>query len=177
MATYSEALQEAYASAPTNVVILQTIEIRHPHFEDEHGNAMSIYLTQNGEDIEATIEDGHPIDSGKKVKFLSCPFELLKPGKEPGVIPQLKVQIDNISADINKHLEMAVSEEIPITIVLREYLSTDLSHPESLPLEFEIADTDLNKFIVVFTCKISVFTDKAVPTVEYTSATFPNLVQ
>tara|TARA_Y100001960_G_C14385059_1_gene685750 strand:- start:133 stop:666 length:534 start_codon:yes stop_codon:yes gene_type:complete len=177
MATYSEALQEAYASAPTDVVILQTLEIRHPYFKDEGGNPMSVYLVKNGEDIEAVIEEGHPIDSGKQVKFLSCPFQLVKPGKEPGVVPQLKIQVDNVSAEINKHLEMAVSEEIPIKVILREYLSTDLSQPESIPLEFEIMDTDLNKFIIVFTCMISVFTDKTVPTVEYTSATFPNLVQ
>ena len=34
-AALSEALREAYASAPSNVVILHTLEIRHPDFKDD----------------------------------------------------------------------------------------------------------------------------------------------
>lgn len=33
--TLSEALKEAYASALSNVVILHTLELRHPAFKDE----------------------------------------------------------------------------------------------------------------------------------------------
>ncbi|HAG52434.1 MAG TPA: hypothetical protein DCL21_01470 [Alphaproteobacteria bacterium] len=177
MATYSEALKEAYASVPTDTIVYSTLEIRHPHFSDEEGNPMSIYLVRDCADLEATIEQGHPIDSGKLVTFKSCPFGMPKLSKEPGVIPQVKITIDNISGDINKHLEMAVSEEIPIKVIYREYINKDLTEPSTVPLVFEIKDTDVNPFIVVFTCKSHVFTDVAVPSVEYTSKNFPNLVQ
>lgn len=32
----SEAIREAYASAPSDVVILHTLELRHPDFVDEN---------------------------------------------------------------------------------------------------------------------------------------------
>ena len=35
--TLSEALKEAYTSAPSDVVILHTLELRHPAFKDENG--------------------------------------------------------------------------------------------------------------------------------------------
>ena len=33
----TQAIQEAYASAPSDVVILHTLELRHPEFIDENG--------------------------------------------------------------------------------------------------------------------------------------------
>ena len=34
----SEAIREAYAAAPADVVILHTLELRHPAFGDDDGN-------------------------------------------------------------------------------------------------------------------------------------------
>lgn len=36
-ATLTEALKEAYASAPSDITILHTLELRHPAFIDEQG--------------------------------------------------------------------------------------------------------------------------------------------
>ena len=36
-ATLTEALKEAYASAPSDVTILHTLELRHPSFADASG--------------------------------------------------------------------------------------------------------------------------------------------
>ena len=41
--TLSEALKEAYASAPSDVVLLHTLELRHPSFVDEQGNQRQDY--------------------------------------------------------------------------------------------------------------------------------------
>ena len=43
--TLSEALREAYASAPSDVVILHTLELRHPDFKNESGVAADPILT------------------------------------------------------------------------------------------------------------------------------------
>ena len=34
----SQAIKEAYAAAPSDVVILHTLELRHPAFDDDAGN-------------------------------------------------------------------------------------------------------------------------------------------
>jgi hypothetical protein len=35
--TLSEAIQEAYAHAPSDAIILHTLELRHPDFRDDSG--------------------------------------------------------------------------------------------------------------------------------------------
>jgi len=40
--TLSQALKEAYASAPSNVIIYPTLELHHSSFKDEQGNPAPI---------------------------------------------------------------------------------------------------------------------------------------
>ncbi len=49
--TLSEALKEAYASAPSDVILLHTLELRHPSFVDEQGNTLDV-LTVGESDLE-----------------------------------------------------------------------------------------------------------------------------
>ena len=44
--TLSEAIQEAYAHAPTDAIILHTLELRHPDFRDDA--AAIVYDSTNG---------------------------------------------------------------------------------------------------------------------------------
>ena len=44
--TLSQAIKEAYAAAPSDVVILHTLELRHPDFEDDDGNPTAIRVVR-----------------------------------------------------------------------------------------------------------------------------------
>ena len=65
--TLSEAIKEAYASAPADVVIYHTLEINHPAFSEP------IYVVRDYQDLNANLEDGTP------VTFLRLAFNLVKP--------------------------------------------------------------------------------------------------
>ena len=43
----SQALREAYASAPSDVVILHTLELRHPAFVDDDGQSIAIRVVRD----------------------------------------------------------------------------------------------------------------------------------
>lgn len=57
----SEALADAYASAPDDLILLETLELRHATFV-EAGKPFSIYIVNNNEDITAVLEpQGSPV--------------------------------------------------------------------------------------------------------------------
>ena len=60
----SEALREAYASAPSDVVILHTLELRHPSFIDDDGDSIAIRVVRDNQDLKARLESSAPLDGG-----------------------------------------------------------------------------------------------------------------
>lgn len=176
MAEFSEVYKEAVASVPTDVIHYHTIEIRNPHFF-EGGHNVSIFLVRSNQELEATLEQNHPLNPGQKVVFLPVAFDFIPPSKEPGVIPQMQITIDNVSAYLNEYLDLASSEQTPIKVIYRQYVNKDLTGPATSALELEVISCNLDLSKVSFTCNMNNLSIKSVPNVEYTSANFPNLVQ
>jgi hypothetical protein len=58
--TLSEAIKEAYATAPTDVVMLHTIELRHPSFsfvaDKERGAGTAVRIVRDTQNLWATLE-------------------------------------------------------------------------------------------------------------------------
>ena len=78
----SQALKEAYASAPSEVVILHTLELRHPSFLDEDGQHVAVKVVRDNQDLTARLEETAPLNPGEMVTFIAMGFdlELLKMG-------------------------------------------------------------------------------------------------
>ena len=53
--TLSLALREAYASAPSDVVILHTLELCHPDFKDDEGQPIAVRLVRDHQDLSAKL--------------------------------------------------------------------------------------------------------------------------
>jgi hypothetical protein len=51
------AIREAYASAPSDIVILHTLELRHPDFRDDEGQSIAVRLVRDHQDLSAKLED------------------------------------------------------------------------------------------------------------------------
>lgn len=98
-----QAIVEAYASSPSDVFIYHTLEIKHPDFKDDDGNPTAIRLVQGFQDISAKLENG------EKVKFLAMCFELELPPVDTSAVPEISIEIDNVSREIIKHLDNAAS--------------------------------------------------------------------
>lgn len=163
--TLSEAIKEAYASSPADVVIYHTLEINHPAFSEP------IYVVRDYQDLNANLEDGTP------VTFLRFAFNLVKPEVSATGVPQCTVEIDNVSRDILANVQLAMGSTALITMTYREYISTDLSGPQNdPPMTMVLSNITADVFKVRATASFGDLNNKRFPNEEYTAERFPGLV-
>lgn len=172
------ALQEAYASVRQDVVIFDTLELRHPDFVDDSGSPTAIRVVIGWEDIQARLEPEAPMDPGAWVRFIAGAFEFSLPGFEENQIPQLKISLDGVSREVVQHIEAAMRRPFPIEITYRPYLSTDLSKPQmSPPLHMTLASVRVDAFQVSGVATLTDVHNWPFPSQKYNAARFPGLVR
>lgn len=163
--TLSQALAEAYAAAPSDVVIYHTLQIDHPAF------TQPIYVVRDNADLTATLE------TAETVTFVRFAFDLMKPEVSVTGIPQCTVEFDNVSREILANVQLAMADTSPISITYREYISTDLSGPQNdPPLTMTLSNIKADVFRVRATASFGDLNNRRFPTEEYTGERFPGLV-
>lgn len=168
----SEAIKEAYASAPSDEVIYHTLEIWHPNF------TQPIYVVRDFQDLNATKEATAARDAGTEVTFVGFAFDFIPPETDRGGIPQCVVEIDNVSREILANIEAAMGSTETITVIYRAYLSSDLSGPENdPPLELTIHSITADPFKVRAVAGFGSLANVKFPRLEYSSEVFPGLIQ
>lgn len=174
--SYSEAIAEAYASAPVDEVILDTIELYHPAFTNEFGQPSAIRVVRAYEDWSLRLEDGAILGGGTYVMFLACDFEFTLPEFSEDGNPQLQLTIGNVSREITRHLEQAQQSLTPIRVTYRPYLTTDTSLPQMIPpIELQLHEVDIDVFQATGTCILEDLHNYPFPNEKYTTARFPGL--
>lgn len=170
--TLSQALQEAYASAPVDVFVHYTLELIHPAF------TTPIRVVRGRDALEATLEATAPVNPGALAYFVGFAFDFTKPELSFSGVPQVTIEIDNVERDIVASLELAVSAgATPITCIYREYLSTDLSGPQNNPpLTLTISTVKADVFKVTATASFPDLNNRRFPVTEYDAETYPGLV-
>lgn len=136
----SDDLNIARASAPSDVVIIEAIEIRHASFP------APIRLTNQKSNLTATLEASAPSNAGEAVTFTSAHFELTLPRQGAQGNQSLKMVIGNVDKTVRQHLDIAVANPTPITVIYRHFLSSDTSAPAVDPpprLTFKGATADV----------------------------------
>lgn len=178
MPNLSEAIAEAYASAPSHVVLLHTLEIRHPAFIDEQGNAAPIRVVRDHADLFATLEATAPANAGQQVRFVSFAFDITLPPVNDKSIPEVAITIDNVSLDIVKNIERAVESQQVIMVTYRPFLSTDLSGPQfDPPMHLVLSDIVVDVFKVKARASLPNLSNKSFPSALYTATKFPGLAR
>lgn len=173
-----QALKEAYASAPTDSVIFDTLEVRHPAFVDDAGQPTAIRTVIGYEDITAKLENDAPLHAGEYVEFIAGAFRFKLPGFEEGKVPQLQISIDGVSREVVGHIETAITASTPIEVTYRPYLSTDLSKPQmSPPITMELAKVSVSGATVSGIASLSDVHNRAFPFEKYMASRFPGLVR
>lgn len=139
---WGEALEEAYASAPTDEVVLHTLELRHPSFTDAEGNPSAVRLVRDPgtlletiDDVEVyglrlRLEDDAPMNAGEFVTFVSCMFDFSLPGQAEGSLPEVEVSLDNVTREVSGYLDTAVGERATLELTYREFLASDKGTPQ-----------------------------------------------
>lgn len=169
--TLSQAIKEAYASAPSNVVIHHTLELRHPAFTSP------IRVVRDHADLIATLEDTAPANPGETVTFVRFAFDFTKPEISTNGVPQISIEMDNVSRAIVANIEAALTSMDLVQATYREYLSTDLSAPQNdPPIHMTIMSITADVFRVKAVAGFPDLINRRFPTTEYDSETFPGLL-
>lgn len=174
--TLSEALKEAYASAPSDIVILHTLELRHPAFVDSNGKQTAIRVIRDNVNHVCTLESTAPLDAGKSVEFIAMSFDLELPPVEAIPVPEITLSLDNVSTEIIKYLDQAIETQDMIEMTYRPYLSDDLTCPQMDP-PITLVITEINADILKITAKARMMDigNKSFPAENYTVKKYTGL--
>jgi len=168
--TLSQALKEAYASAPTTQVAYHTLELYHPAF------TAPIRVVRDFVDLSATLESTAPRDASQTVLFVGFAFDIVPPEVSATGVPQCQITIDNVSREIVSNLELAISSNQPITVIYRLFLSSDLSAPQNNPpMTLTVISMTADVFKVTATATFGDMVNRKFPSQMYTLDTFPGL--
>ena len=161
-----EAIKEAYALAPSNIAILETIEISHPL-------TSTIYLVKRTlTNLSLTLED-----STVKI-FTACGFDLVLPEKNGTGLQQLQIAIDNIDQVITDFINVVKDSTVKITVKYRPYLSNNYTTPQmNPPLTLWMTDITVTDTQVTANCTFMDIINKPFPSINYGNQQFPSLGQ
>lgn len=170
--SYSDAIAAAYATAPEAEIIYDTLELQHPTFLDDDGNPAPVRIVNDHADLIAGLEI-----TGEMVTFSACYFKFSRPTESAAsALPEVALQVDNVAKAILPYLKRAVSSLVPITVIWRPYLDSDLSGPHMLPvltLSLRSLLTDMNS--IQAKAGFSDLSNRRFPGNEYLSKNFPGL--
>lgn len=167
----SQAIREAYASAPADLVIYHTLELRHPAF------SQPIRVVRDWADLTCTLEATAPSNPSEEVTFISFPFDFTKPEVSASGVPQMTIEIDNVDRAIVANIEAALSSTDMVQATYREYISSDLSGPQNdPPIHLTIMSISADVFRVKAVAGFPDLINRRFPSLEYDSELFPGLV-
>ena len=196
----TEAIKEAYASVPSDVVILHTLEIRHStfskpirvvrNFGDEESwvnlggaKARAVLDGLSAADrrmvgLVAALEPSARQDAGKMVSFIALAFDLDLPPVESVPVPEITVTLDNVGREITDALDEAAISQDKIEITYRPYLSTDINGPQmDPPVTMVVSEVQATPLQVTGRARMLDIGNKAFPGKLYTARDFPGLAR
>jgi hypothetical protein len=174
----SQALKEAYASAPSDQIILHTLELRHPAFVDELGQTTAIRVVRDTAYLDVRLEASAALNGGEMVRFIAMGFELDLPPVDTLPVPEITVTLDNVSREIVRHLDAAAESQAVIEVTYRPYLSTDLEGPQmDPPIHLVLTEVEADIFRITGGARMLDVGNKSFPGISYTAKTFPGLTR
>jgi hypothetical protein len=170
-ATLSQALKEAYASAPAAETILHTLEFRHPSF------TVPIRVVLDYQDLTATLEASAPLNPSTAVNFTAYAFDLVLPELGVGGTPEITISIDNVSHEIVSYIDAAAQTPDLIEVTYRPFLASTPAVPQmDPPLTLVVTAVTADVFRVQCTAAFGDVANRKFPSETYTAERFPGLV-
>lgn len=121
MSSFTEAWEEAVATANPHLVEFVTLELNHSAFVDESEERVSIRAVASAEDHDFVIENTAVYDAGETVTFTAIPFEFMWPDMSDDSVPAVEVKIDNIGREILPYVIAATKLNEPVSMIIRVY--------------------------------------------------------
>ena len=116
----TDAIREAYATSRSDVVFLDTLEIRSPA-------ADSMFLVQDRKDWTLRLE------TGEDKLFVATAFRFILPAAGDNGIQELNVAVDNADQRVSDFVNMILTHDSTIKVIFRPYMSSDVTQPQMNP--------------------------------------------
>jgi hypothetical protein len=173
--SHSEALAEAYASAPVEDVILETLEFRHPLFRDAAGAPYAVRVVNDHDPLTAGLEANAPLNPGATVQFEPMSFQLAKPSEtESASSPEMDILMGNAMQVLHDYVELAQGSRDPVEVTWRPYLARDLSAPHVNPvLTLFVREVHCDLLQLTIRVGFGDIVNKRFPSRGYTGKSFP----
>lgn len=123
MADWSQALEEAYASAPADEFVLSTLELIHPAFTDSSGNADSIRIVLDNRPWDLQLEVDAPLFAGEIKTFEPLAIQVTLPEQVEGQMGSIKLALDNIPRSIWTKLQEGARVRASAQLIYREWVT------------------------------------------------------
>ncbi len=156
----SAILNRLYTSDGSEI-ILNTLQI--------NVGGQNYWLVENFEDITAVTE------SGATVTFQAAAMAVALPARNKDGTQDLQFAISNIDGIVSTAIRNALASLNSGTLIMRQYISTDLSAPASPPMVLQIKDGYWNASEVQITAGFLNILKTAWPRYRYTLPNFPGL--
>lgn len=156
----SKLLQTVYASAPTDVVIIPTLEIQAP--------GETIRLVHAYEDQQLKVD-------GVMQTFESCSIQIALPAKDTSGNQTLTFGLGLVDGRAQRIIMDAIDTGQPSYLVYREYLSTDTSAPARTPIRMVISGGQFSGAMVQIEASYFDMLNTAWPRERYTVESAPGV--
>jgi len=174
----TDAIKEAYASAPTDTVILHTLEFRHSAF------TQPLRVVYDNRQWSGYLEADAPEDGGQLVNFSPYTFEIKLPEVTDSGLPELEIKIDNVTQEIQEQIEAAAVTSEQVELTYRPFLSSDVNGSGYLngpqmdpPMHLVITFIKADVLKITATASFGDISNKLFPVEIYTPDNFPGLVR
>lgn len=175
--SHSQAIARAYASAPEDALVLETLEFRHATFVDGEGQPYAIRVVNDHTALLAYLEADAVLNGGEEVRFDPCRFTFEPPAQtESGQAPTIQIVVNNVARQLSPYMAQAKNSRSPLIVTWRPYLPDDLTAPHmSPPLTMSMRDVQVSMNDVQGTGTFIQLINRRFPAKEYTLRKFKNL--
>lgn len=117
-----QALAEAYATAPQDIIILDTLEVHHRTFNEPMRVVRWPITGEKPDTFHLLLDREAPVNPGEIVDFLGVPFELKPPDQSSENIGTFEIRIDGIDDLVDEYMENAAIDGGKLTAIYRTYV-------------------------------------------------------
>ena len=181
---WSDAIAEAYASAPLDDEIISTLEMRHPALTEPIRVALWLGDIVKYDDegqpifgINLRLENDAPVNGGAVVTFISCAFDFALPDQQEGQLPSVEISVDNVAHVISPQLDTLIGIKQKLEVTYREYLLSDLDAPQYILRGLSMSGIKSNLTRLTGTASFADLINLNFPSKVYRPEEFPGLVQ
>jgi hypothetical protein len=171
--TLSDALKEAYASAPSDVRIIDTIGI----WWSGLATVIYFYRGSTGDAmVDGVWTKQFTIETSASVTMYSMPFDITLPNVNSDTGLRGQLSVDGVSREVAEQFLTAIESGSSVQVTYRAYLEGfETDGPQQTPIAFGLTNVSVNAKSVSGDITVPIRGNRKFPKDLYTVERFPSL--